>query len=68
MDESALKLSQLSNSMNRVDQKIAETNTTISKFESLKKVHHAKDNLKKVIAQVGFFAQVINQQLFHLII
>ena len=58
MDESAVRLSQLSVSMSRVDEKVAETNTAISKFENLKKVQNVKENLQKVIEQVEFFAKV----------
>lgn len=64
MDESTAKLSQLSISMNRVDEKIAETNTSISKYENLKKVHYVKENLEKVIEQVVFFAKVCERVQF----
>lgn len=58
MDESAVKLSTLSLNINRIDQKIAQTNTMISNFDYLKRVHNARDNLSKVIGQVEFFARV----------
>lgn len=58
MDESAVKLDKLSSNINRIDEKIAQTNTAISKYDYLKRVHNVRDNLSKVIAQVEFFAKV----------
>lgn len=58
MDESAVKLNILAANINKIDEKIAQTNTAISNYESLKRVHNARDNLSKVIAQVEFFAKV----------
>eukprot|EP01036_Dinobryon_divergens_P025259 gene25259-33787_t len=47
MDESAVRLSQLSVSMSRVDEKVAETNTAISKFENLKKAPEMVKDLRR---------------------
>ena len=58
MDESTLKLTKLSTNISRIDEKIAHTNTAISNYDNLKKVHNARDNLSKVITQVEFFAKV----------
>jgi hypothetical protein len=58
MDESTLKLTKLSSNITRIDEKIAQTNTAISNYDHLKKVDNARENLKKVITQVEFFAKV----------
>lgn len=58
MDESTLKLTKLSANISRIDEKIAQTNTAISNYDHLKKVHNARENLSKVITQVEFFAKV----------
>jgi hypothetical protein len=44
--------------MRRVDERIAQSNTAISNFEYLRRVHFARENLQKVISQVEFFARV----------
>jgi hypothetical protein len=59
MDESSLKLSKMASAISRIDLKIAQTNTSVSNYDNLRRVHHAKANLKKVIEQVEFFAKVI---------
>lgn len=58
MDESSLKLTAFANNMKVTDERIAQTNTYIAKYEYLKRVHNARDNLEKVISQVEFFARV----------
>ena len=58
MDESVVKLSKVSTNVQKIDEKIANTNTSISTYQYLKKVHNAKENLTKVIDQVNFFAHV----------
>lgn len=58
MDESSVKLTNLSKNINKIDEKIAQTNTSISKFETLKRVHNARENLSKVIAQVESLEKV----------
>lgn len=58
MDESSIKLSHLSTSLRSIDERIAETNTVISNYEYLRRVHHARDNISKVISRVEFFARV----------
>ena len=44
--------------MQNIDQRIQLTNTSISKFETLKRVHNARENIQKIISKVEFFAQV----------
>lgn len=46
MDESTAKLTKLSTNISRIDEKIALTNTCISNYDHLKRVHHARDNLR----------------------
>ena len=58
MDESSLKLGELSNTMRDVDKRIAESNTAISQYQNLRRVHHVRDNVDKVIAQIDVFARV----------
>ena len=58
MDESTQKLTKLSTNISKIDEKIAQTNTAISNYNHLKKVDHARENLRKVITQVEFFAKV----------
>lgn len=48
MDESAVKLSKLSTKIVSIDDKIAQTNTAISNYSNLKRVHNARENLTKV--------------------
>ena len=42
--------------MAKIDTKIANTNTAISNYECLKKVHNARENIDKVI-----FPTIISQ-------
>ena len=58
MDESVVKLSKVSTNIQKIDEKISMTNTAISNYPNLKRVHNAKENLTKVIDQVDFFAHV----------
>jgi len=58
MDESVNKLEGISNNVQRIDEKIALTNTTISNYTKLKNVNNAKENLTKVIDQVDLFVRV----------
>lgn len=58
MDESSEKLDTLSNTMRTVNGRIAESNTAISKYPHLGRVHNVRDNVGKVISQVEFFARV----------
>ena len=58
MDESSVKLNALSNTMRAVNGRIAESNTSISKYPYLGRVHNVRDNVGKVISQVEFFARV----------
>ena len=41
----------------KTEDKITQANTVISNFEQLRRVHHVRDNLQKVIAQVEFFSR-----------
>ncbi len=58
MDESETKLTKLFKNITKIDEKIALTNTTISKTERLKYAHNARDNITKVMDQVKFFVNV----------
>ncbi len=58
MDESSLKLGKLSNTMKDVDKRIADSNTAISQYANLCRVHNVRDNVSKVISQIEFFARV----------
>jgi hypothetical protein len=58
MDESSVKLSDFSDNMRKVDERITQSNTTISMYENLKRVHHVRDNLSKVLTQVEYFARI----------
>jgi hypothetical protein len=48
MDESSEKLDTLSNTMRTVNGRIAESNTAISKYPHLGRVHNVRDNVGKV--------------------
>ena len=58
MADSSERLENVSSILSSVDNRIMQTNTSMSKFEYLKKVHYAKENLQKVVSQVEFFAKV----------
>ncbi len=58
MDESASKLNTLFASIRKVDEKIYNTNTQISNYEYLTRVHYARENINRVLTQVEFFAKV----------
>lgn len=58
MDESTSRLDELTNHMKVVDEKIRNANTLICKYDKLKRVHNARENLNKVINQTEFFARV----------
>ena len=58
MEESSVTVSDTFRLMCTIDARIEDTNTAISNFETLKRVHFARTNLKKVISQVEFFAKV----------
>lgn len=58
MDESASKLNQFTKNMAWINDRINQTCTSISNYEHLRKVHHARENLNKVISQVDFFGRV----------
>jgi hypothetical protein len=58
MDESAIKLLSARGRIAKTEERISQANTVISNFEYLRRVHHARDNLQKVIIQVEFFAKV----------
>ena len=58
MDESTSRLDELTNHMKIVDEKINNANTLICKYDKLKRVHNARENLNKVINQTEFFARV----------
>lgn len=58
MDESAVKLTTFTSNMRKVDERIVQSNTDITNYDHLKRVHNAKENVNKVIEQVEFFAKV----------
>jgi hypothetical protein len=58
MDESSGKLSEFTNTMSVVNDRIMMTCTGISAYTKLSKAHHARENIKKVIQQVDFFLKV----------
>lgn len=58
MDESAVKLSTMSTKISKIDERIALTNTAISNYDNLSRIHNARENLQSVIAQIDFFAKV----------
>lgn len=58
MDDSSVKLDELTANMKQVDERIAATNSTLSDYKWLKNVDKARDNIRKLIAQVEFFARV----------
>lgn len=54
MDESVMKLGKLSLNIQRIDEKIKNTNTSISNYEYLKRASNARDNLRKVSFESAF--------------
>ena len=58
MDESALKLTKLSDIIREIDLRIQVTNTVISNYEYLRRVHNVRDNLGRVLANIDFFTKV----------
>ena len=41
----------------KTEERIYQANTVISNFEYLRRVHHVRDNLQKVLTQVEFFSR-----------
>jgi hypothetical protein len=58
MEESSGKLDDFTTSIDRIATRIAQTNTAVSKYPNVKRVHYALDNLRKVISQVEFFSEI----------
>ena len=58
MDEAAEKLSIFSRTMAEVDQKVAETNTDISRFNHLKRSANIRENLQRVITHIDYLVAV----------
>jgi len=58
MDESSIELSNLSKTMHRIDERIEHTNSSISNYANLRRVHNVRDNVGKVLTQIDFFARV----------
>jgi len=58
MEESSGKLQTFTENIDRIEARIAQTNTVISRYPNVKRVHYARDNLNKVIAQVEFFVHI----------
>lgn len=58
MDESTAKLTRLSETIHEIDQRIMLTNTVISNYEYLRRVHNVRDNLSRVVSNLDFFTKV----------
>ena len=58
MDESAVKLTKLSQTIQEIDTRIMHTNTVISNYEYLRRVHNVRDNVARVISNIDFFTRV----------
>lgn len=58
MEESTYKLTDLNHKMNSTEKRIALTDTTISNYSNVKRIHFARDNIDKVIYQVEFFTKI----------
>jgi hypothetical protein len=58
IQDSSNKAEEVQQIMQRVDERILQTNTSISRYYNLKRVHNARENLSKVISQVEFFARI----------
>jgi len=52
------KLRSIASKLTQTDARIATTNTDVSHYRNLRRLHYARDNLAKVRAQVEFFARV----------
>lgn len=61
MDESSCKLTEFITNIDSIESKILLTNTIISKYENIKRIHYAKDNLSKVIEQVKYVDNIPNR-------
>lgn len=58
MDESSNKLSKLADTIREIDKRILLTNTVISNYEWLRRVHNVRDNVARVISNIEFFTKV----------
>jgi hypothetical protein len=58
MEESTMKLAGFTDCMNSVETRIQKTSTAMVNYLHVRKVHHARENLSKVISQIEFFANV----------
>lgn len=53
MEESTTKLTDLTLKIDSTEGRIALTQTTISSYPNVKRAHFARDNINKVISEVG---------------
>lgn len=58
MEESSGKLKDFTETIDRIEERISQTNTTICKYPCIKRIHYARDNLNKVIDQVKFVGHI----------
>jgi len=58
MDATSSQLSALSKTVNMIDERIHASNTSISNYPYLRRVHNVRDNIGKVLSQIDFFAHV----------
>jgi hypothetical protein len=61
MEESSGKLTEFTETIDRIESRIVTTNTSIAQYPNLKRIHYAKDNLNKVIEQVKFVGNIPNR-------
>jgi hypothetical protein len=61
MEESSGKLNEFTETIDRIEGRILTTNTAITQYPNLKRIHYAKDNLNKVIEQVKFVGNIPNR-------
>lgn len=58
MDATSSQLSALSKTVAKVDERISASNTSISNYKYLRRVHNVRDNIGNVLSQIEFFARV----------
>jgi len=58
MDATSSQLSALSKTVTMIDERIYASNTSISNYAYLRRVHNVRDNIGKVLSQIDFFAHV----------
>lgn len=58
MDATSSQLGTLSKTVTMIDERIYASNTSISNYAYLSRVHNVRDNIGKVLSQIDFFAHV----------